>query len=78
MAYTTYTALITIAHDDGAALSTDLLSSMVKRGLEEGVREMAGVQAAEVDAIEGDMLRVRPDRDTAAKRISDIHAHIRS
>lgn len=53
---TTYTLLVTIAHDAGAAPSTDLLEAMVQRGLEEGVREMAGVQAATVSAVRGDKL----------------------
>ena len=55
--HTTYTMLVTIAHDDGAAPSTDLLDTMVKRGLEEGVREFAGVYAAEADSIQGEYLR---------------------
>lgn len=64
MAQTTYTMLITIAHDDGAALSTDLLDVMVKRGLEEGVREMHGVEAADADSVVGDFMGVvRQSRD---------------
>ena len=51
---TTFTLLVTIAHDDGAAPSTDLLEAIVQRGLEEGVREFAGVQAATVSVFDGD------------------------
>lgn len=55
---TTYTMLVTIAHDAGAAPSRELLESMIERGLEEGVREFAGVHAATVSAIEGDHLKL--------------------
>ena len=54
MSSTTYTMLVTIAHDDGAAPSNYLLEVMVQRGLEEGVREFAGVHAASVSALTGD------------------------
>lgn len=56
MATTTYTLLVTIEHDAGAAVSTDLLETMVQRGLEEGVRDMASVEAATVSAFSGDHL----------------------
>lgn len=53
---TTYTMLVTIAHDAGAAPSAELLEVMVQRGLEEGVREFSGVYAATVSALVNDRL----------------------
>ena len=55
--HTTYTMLVTIAHDAGAKPSTALLKVMVQRSLEEGEREFAGVCAAAVSVIEGDKLQ---------------------
>jgi hypothetical protein len=74
---TTYTLLVTIAHDAGAAPSTELLEAMVQRGLEEGVREMAGVDAATVSAIKGDMVATHrmPTSVDSAKR---LHASLRA
>lgn len=74
---TTYTLLVTIAHDAGAPLSTELLEAMVQRGLEEGVREMAGVEAATVSAIKGDMVATyrMPTSVDSAKR---LHASLRA
>lgn len=54
---TTYTMLVTIAHDSGAAPSTDLLEVIVQRGLEAGVRDCAGVCSAQVTAFEGEHLK---------------------
>lgn len=51
---TTYTMLVTIAHDAGAAPSTELLDVMMERALEEGVREFAGVYSANVSSFDGD------------------------
>jgi hypothetical protein len=84
--HTTYTLLVTIAHEGGAALSTELLEVMVQRGLEEGVREMAGVAAASVSALQGDLVEpcapgsvgaTRADRGgrMGAKR---LHAELRA
>lgn len=77
MSYTTYTLLVTIAHDAGASPSTDLLEAMVQRGLEEGVREMAGVESATVSAVRGDMMAVHrvPTSVDAMKRMhKELHA----
>lgn len=76
MSSTTYTMLVTIAHDDGAVPSTDMLEVMVQRGLEEGVRDFAGVHAATVSAIEGDRLkleRIGADRTKAGDRALNAH-----
>lgn len=64
---TTYTMLVTIAHDAGAAPSTELLEVMVQRGLEEGVREFAGVHAASVSVVLGDKILLPVD--STARRV---------
>jgi hypothetical protein len=63
---TTYTMLVTIAHDDGAAPSDDLLEVVAQRGLEEGVREFDGVRIAAVSAMTGDQLLTAHDYRRAA------------
>ena len=84
VSYTTYTLLVTIAHDAGAAPSTELLETMVQRGLEEGVREMAGVDSATVSAVEGEHLgtvRLGRNLEDVQRRIKvarELHAHIRA
>lgn len=74
---TTYTMLVTIAHDDGAAPSAELLEVMVQRGLEEGVREFAGVHAASVSAEKGEHVK----RSGAGDRVFNaqvLHAALRA
>lgn len=84
MSGTTYTLLVTIEHDDGAAPSTELLEVMVQRGLEEGVREMAGVDAASVDAVQGEHMgtvRVGSGLEDVHRKIKaarDMHARLRA
>ena len=73
---TTYTLLVTIAHDEGAAPSTDLLDVMVQRGLEEGVREFAGVYSASVDCDKGDHVAAGPG--TAMQRAKILHRELRA
>lgn len=74
---TTYTLLVTIAHDAGAVPSTDLLEVMVQRGLEEGVREFAGVHAATVSALVGDVLpTMHSERGTA--KAKTLHKAMRA
>jgi len=79
---TTYTLLVTIAHDAGAALSTDLLEVMVQRGLEEGVREFAGVHAATVSALEHDRLEPyaanRMGDEKTVAQIRKLHSELRT
>lgn len=77
MAHTTYTVLVTVAHDAGAAPSTDLLAAMIERGLEEGVREMAGLESVNASAIEGDRLgTIRINR--AIVKARELHAALRT
>jgi hypothetical protein len=74
---TTFTLLVTIAHEPGAAPSAELIESMVERGLNEGVREFAGVEAATVSAIEGEHLK----RSAAGDRLfnaSLLHKSLRA
>ena len=79
MSSTTYTMLVTIAHDDGAAPSTDLLEVMVQRGLEEGVREFAGVHAATVSAADGDWLACKPlETAPALRNMKRLHKELRA
>ncbi len=76
--HTTYTLLVTIAHDPGAAPSTDLLEVIVQRGLEEGVREFAGVSAATVSVIEGDAVRFPLNNVDPAKQAKKLHKALRA
>lgn len=85
MTTTTYTLLVSIAHDDGAAPSTDLLDVMVERALEEGVRDFAGVHAATVTAVRGDRMRLarldlmqRTADDEHARKAHALHAAMRA
>ena len=83
---TTYTMLVTIAHDDGAAPSLDLLEVMVQRALEEGVREFSGVYAATASAFAGDRvsnggLQPIPLTDRGGNRVAKakrLHAVMRA
>ena len=75
MPHTTYTVLITLAHDPGAALSPDLLATMVERGLEEGVRGFAGVNAAVASVFTG--AHIGAHGDTSMLLALRLHAAIR-
>jgi len=76
---TTYTLLVTIAHDAGAAPSTDLVEAMVQRGLEEGVRGMAGVEAATVSAVAQDWLGIKLEaRSAPIEAIKRLHKELRA
>jgi hypothetical protein len=71
---TTYTLLVTIAHD-GSAPSVDLLETMTQRGLEEGV------SAATVSVIEGDHLATAPAstlQTAQLKSARQLHAAMRA
>lgn len=76
MSYTTYTLLVTIAHDAGAAPSTELLETMVQRGLGEGVREMAGVESATVSALAGDALGFPLNKKAKVYKVRELHSAI--
>ena len=77
----TYTMLVTISHDDGAAPSTELLEVMIQRGLEEGVREFAGVYSAQVSALPGERLDLQrgamDERERVGKAIR-LHRSLRA
>ena len=60
--WTTYTVLVTIAHD-GAAPTEEAVSLHIQAGLEEGTDNHASVSAAAVDAFTGDRMdRIVIDR----------------
>lgn len=52
MKATTYTVLVTIAHEDEAP-STVCVAAQIQQGLEEGTREYPSVISAAVDVMEG-------------------------
>lgn len=78
MPSTTFTMLVTISHDHGAAPSSELLEVMVQRGLEEGVRDMAGVEAATVTAMTGDTVRFPINASDPAKKAKAMHKAMRA
>jgi hypothetical protein len=85
MPATTYTVLVTVAHDHGAAPSTDKVEKMIERGLEEGVRELGSLESVSASAVEGDYLgvcrigtpRVGRDNLTMAQA-RNLHAALRA
>lgn len=57
--WTTYTVLVTIAHE-GPAPDWETVSRHIQQGLEEGTTDYPSVSAAAVDAFTGDRLDKEP------------------
>lgn len=80
MKNTTYTVLVTIAHDDGQAPDWETLSRHIQQGLEEGTREHNGHASATVDAFQGDRLDEPSQNFTLSRSglpAKCFHAHLR-
>lgn len=81
---TTYTVLVTIAHSMSVPPSSDRVAKQIERGLEEGVRDMPGVEAASASAVVGDYMGVcRLGGDANAKNViiekaRKLHAALRA
>ena len=80
---TTYTMLVTIAHD-GPAPDPAALAAHVQQGLEEGTREHRGHYSATCDAVQGDYFgvvrvgRVQEETARAMHAARDMHATLRA